>query len=111
MTIPASAPLDPPDPVAAVARRRRLRPVTPVPWRRPLALTGVAVIGAWVVIAIFAPLIAPYGFADSSSGGVDFPKQAPPSGSHLFGTTVQSTDVLLATDEGELRVFLPDIPR
>ena len=59
MTVPASAPLDPPDPVAAVARRRRLRPVTPVPWRRPLALTGVGVIGAWVVIAIFAPLIAP----------------------------------------------------
>jgi hypothetical protein len=25
--------------------------------------------------------------------------------------SVQSTDVLLATDEGELRVFLPDIPR
>ena len=40
MTVPASAPLDPPDPVAAVARRRRLRPVTPVPWRRPLALAG-----------------------------------------------------------------------
>jgi hypothetical protein len=45
MTVPASAPLDPPDPVAAVARRRRLRPVTPVPWRRPLALAGLGVIG------------------------------------------------------------------
>jgi len=56
--------------------------------------SGVGIVLLFVILAIFAPLIAPYGFADSSSGGTDFPKQAAPSGSHLFGTTVQSTDVL-----------------
>jgi peptide/nickel transport system permease protein len=56
--------------------------------------SGVGIVLFFAILAIFAPLIAPYGFADSSSGGVDFPKQAAPSGSHLFGTTVQSTDVL-----------------
>jgi peptide/nickel transport system permease protein len=56
--------------------------------------SGVGIVLFFLILAIFAPLIAPYGFADSSSGGVDFPKQAAPSGSHLFGTTVQSTDVL-----------------
>src|SRR5205814_4174926 len=56
--------------------------------------SGIAIVVFFLILAIFAPLIAPYGFAQSSSGGVGFPKQAPPSGSHLFGTTVQSTDVL-----------------
>jgi peptide/nickel transport system permease protein len=56
--------------------------------------TGIGIVVFFVILATFAPLIAPYGFADSSSGGHDFPKQAAPSGAHLFGTTVQSTDVL-----------------
>jgi peptide/nickel transport system permease protein len=56
--------------------------------------TGIGIVIFFLILAVFAPLIAPYGFADSSSGGVDFPKQAPPSGAHPFGTTVQSTDVL-----------------
>jgi peptide/nickel transport system permease protein len=56
--------------------------------------SGIGIVLFFAILAILAPLIAPYGFADSSSGGVDFPKQAAPSGSHLFGTTVQSTDVL-----------------
>jgi peptide/nickel transport system permease protein len=56
--------------------------------------SGIAIVLFFTLLAIFAPLIAPYGFADNSSGGVDFPKQAAPSGDHLMGTTVQSTDVL-----------------
>ena len=88
MTVPASAPLDPPDPVAAVARRRLVRPATPVPWRRPLALTGVGVIGAWVVIAIFAPLIAP-----DNPLAQKFAILAPPSAAHWFGTDELGRDV------------------
>jgi peptide/nickel transport system permease protein len=76
------------------ARRliRQIRSARGVPkW---LLYTGIAIVLLFVILAIFAPLIAPYGFADSSSGGHDFPKQAAPSADHLFGTTVQSTDVL-----------------
>ncbi|MQA75117.1 MAG: ABC transporter permease subunit [Solirubrobacterales bacterium] len=61
---------------------------------RWLLLSGLAVVVFFVVLAIFAPLIAPYGFDQVSADGVRFPKQASPSGEHLLGTTVQSTDVL-----------------
>ena len=59
-----------------------------------LLYTGTVIVVVFVFLAIFAPLIAPYGFDQVESGGVRFPKQAEPSGSHLMGTTVQSTDVL-----------------
>jgi peptide/nickel transport system permease protein len=59
-----------------------------------LLYTGTAIVVFFVVLAIFAPLIAPYGFDQVESGGERFPKQAEPSSTHLFGTTVQSTDVL-----------------
>jgi peptide/nickel transport system permease protein len=71
---------------------RQIRTARGVPkW---ILYSGIGLVLFFLILAIFAPLIAPYGFAQSSSGGVDFPKQAPPSGAHLFGTTVQSTDVL-----------------
>jgi peptide/nickel transport system permease protein len=59
-----------------------------------LLYTGVVIVVVFVVLAVFAPLIAPYGFAQVDSDGVRFTKQASPSSGHLFGTTVQSTDVL-----------------
>jgi peptide/nickel transport system permease protein len=55
---------------------------------------GMGLVLLFVVLAIFAPLIAPYGFDQVSADGVRFPKQGSPSGENLFGTTVQSTDVL-----------------
>lgn len=59
-----------------------------------LLYTGTAIVLVFVILAVFAPLIAPYGFDQVDSNGVRFPKQASPSWSHPFGTTVQSTDVL-----------------
>ena len=59
-----------------------------------LLYTGVVIVAVFVVLAIFAPLIAPYGFDQVESDGVRFVKQESPTWSHLFGTTVQSTDVL-----------------
>lgn len=56
--------------------------------------TGVGIVVFFVVLAVFAPLIAPYGFDQFSVDGARFPKQGAPSGEHLFGTTVQATDVL-----------------
>lgn len=55
---------------------------------------GVAIVAFFVLLAVFAPLLAPYGFDQVSADGVRFPKQGPPDGSHPFGTTVGSYDVL-----------------
>jgi peptide/nickel transport system permease protein len=73
-------------------------------WTRPfieargmprwILLSGVGIVAFFVVLAIFAPLIAPYGFDQVSADGMRFEKQASPDAEHLFGTTVQSTDVL-----------------
>ena len=70
----------------------QLRSTRGVP--RWMLLTGLGLVVLFVVLAVFAPLIAPYGFDQFTSGGERFPKQGAPSGTHLFGTTVQSTDVL-----------------
>ena len=61
---------------------------------RWILYTGIAIVVLFVVLAIFAPWIAPYGFDQVSDSAGRFPKQAPPDSQHLFGTTVQSTDVL-----------------
>jgi len=107
VTVPAGAPLDPPPALpssGALERRRgrrRLRPVAPPAWRRPLALVGLAVIGAWVVIAIFAPLIAPY-----NPLAQQFPILAPPSAAHWFGTDELGRDVFSRVLYGA-RITLP----
>ena len=59
-----------------------------------LLYTGIGIVAFFVVLAVFAPLIAPYGFDQVENAAGHFPKQAPPSGAHLFGTTVSATDVL-----------------
>jgi peptide/nickel transport system permease protein len=61
---------------------------------RRILFSGLAIVGFFLVLAVFAPLIAPYGFDQVSADGVRFAKQAAPDSQHLFGTTVQSTDVL-----------------
>jgi peptide/nickel transport system permease protein len=73
-------------------------------WARPIAeargtprrmlYAGIAIVAFFVILAIFAPLIAPYGFDQVDSNGARFEKQSEPSSTNLFGTTVQSTDVL-----------------
>ncbi|MGH2821293.1 MAG: ABC transporter permease [Actinomycetota bacterium] len=56
--------------------------------------TGVAITVLFLVMAVAAPLVAPFGFDEYQTAGERFPKQGAPSSEHLFGTTVQSTDVL-----------------
>jgi peptide/nickel transport system permease protein len=56
--------------------------------------TGLALTLLFVVLAIFAEWIAPYGFNQYMAHGVRFPQQGAPSALHWFGTTVDSEDVL-----------------
>jgi peptide/nickel transport system permease protein len=53
---------------------------------RWMLVIGVLLTAVFVVCAIFAPWLAPYGFAQSASGGVNFPKVGHPDSQHLFGT-------------------------
>ncbi len=78
--------------MSAIAARVRGRPrsgtLRPA-WRQPLAVVGAAIATGWLVVAIFAPLLAPHDplaqtFAPSES----------PSAAHLFGTDELGRDVL-----------------
>lgn len=62
--------------------------------QRFMLLLGFGLVLLFVVVAVFAPWIAPYGFdADRTSDGVVFGAQQAPSSAHWFGTTVGGTDV------------------
>lgn len=62
--------------------------------QRVTLVFGLGLVALFIVIAVFAPWLAPYGFADQSSDGVNFVAQQPPSADHWFGTSVRSEDVL-----------------
>ncbi len=91
LVVPA-APLAGDVDVAVAASRagedRAARTLTRSPWKRPLAVIGAVVIVAWVLIAVFAPALAPYDpLAQGSS------KLLEPSAEHLFGTDNLGRDV------------------
>jgi peptide/nickel transport system permease protein len=58
--------------------------------RNPSAILGLGVIGFVVLMAIFAPFLAPY---DPTRGNLA-ESYLPPSADHWFGTNVQGQDVL-----------------
>ena len=60
---------------------------------RWILLTGVVITVVFVVLAVFAPWIAPFDFNQRGIGADKFPKMAPPSGEHWFGTSDQFFDV------------------
>jgi peptide/nickel transport system permease protein len=78
-------------------RRARIRPA----WRQPLAIVGAAIAVGWLVVAIFAPLIAPH----DPLAQTFVPSQGP-SADHLFGTDELGRDVLSRVVYGS-RVSLP----
>ena len=60
----------------------------------PRYLMGsVAVLTGVILLATFAPLIAPYGYSQISDASGGFQTQDPPSAKHLWGTTVGGFDV------------------
>lgn len=62
--------------------------------QRGMLITGVVLVVGLLLTALFAPLLAPYGFAATGTDGVRFGGQQPPSAEHLLGTTVTGFDVL-----------------
>ncbi|GAA1317875.1 ABC transporter permease [Brachybacterium tyrofermentans] len=62
--------------------------------QRGMLITGVVLVVGLLLTALFAPLLAPYGFAATGADGVKFGGQQPPSAQHLLGTTVTGFDVL-----------------
>jgi peptide/nickel transport system permease protein len=62
--------------------------------QRGMLVAGLTLTGIFLLTALFAPLIAPYGFAQLRDDNGTFGAQNPPSAEHLLGTTVGGYDVL-----------------
>src|SRR5207237_8122780 len=89
------------EPLALPRFRRRPRLRLGPAWRQPLAIAGATIAVAWFLIAIFAPLVAPYDpLAQSFT-----PTQAP-TGAHLFGTDELGRDGLRRVIYGA-RITIP----
>jgi peptide/nickel transport system permease protein len=61
--------------------------------QRGMLVAGIVITALIVLAAVFAPLIAPFGFAQARADGVQFGRQQPPSAEHIWGTTVGGYDV------------------
>ena len=69
-----------------------------VGWQKAMLVTGLVITVFFILVALFAPLIAPYSYAQmKGADGTDFPTQAPPSAEHPWGTTVGGYDVFSRT--------------
>jgi peptide/nickel transport system permease protein len=76
---------------------------------RTMLWLGAGITLGFVLMALLAPLIAPYDFDTFRANGERFGQLEPPSRDHLMGTNVQSTDVLSRIIWGaqtELKVVL-----
>ena len=62
--------------------------------QRGMLVVGLVITGVFVLTALLAPLLAPYGFAQLKDENGNFGAQQPPGGDHLLGTTVGGYDVL-----------------
>src|SRR3954454_4012868 len=101
MATATSTPEVEPSETPAPARRRRAWQRVPlirqlrqsVGLQRGMLVAGLVLTGAFVLAAVFAPLIAPYGFGQLRDVNGPFGAQDPPSSSHWLGTTVGGYDV------------------
>jgi peptide/nickel transport system permease protein len=62
--------------------------------QRGMLVAGLVITGVFILVAIFAPLLAPYGFNTLRDENGTFGAQQAPGGDHLLGTTVGGYDVL-----------------
>jgi len=61
--------------------------------QRATLVLGLVLVAGFVLVALFAPLLARYGFAQTGADGVEFVRQQAPSAQHWFGTSVRGEDV------------------
>ncbi|WP_255560572.1 dipeptide ABC transporter ATP-binding protein [Mumia sp. zg.B53] len=62
--------------------------------QRGMLVAGLALVTVFLLLAVFAPWLAPYGFNETRVDGVPFGTQQPPSAEHWWGTNVGGQDVL-----------------
>jgi peptide/nickel transport system permease protein len=71
-----------------------------------MLVAGLILTGIFLLTALFAPLLAPYGFAQLRDADGTFGAQVPPGGEHILGTTVGGYDVLSRVIWGSRTAFL-----
>jgi peptide/nickel transport system permease protein len=102
MATAADAPADTAAETPALPRRRRSWRQLPVVHQlrqsvglqRGMLVAGLVLMAVFVLTAVFAPLLAPYGYGQLRDADGPFGAQQPPSSEHLLGTTVGGYDVL-----------------
>lgn len=85
------------DKVVPSARRFRV----PAALKAPLGAAGLVIVGVWIIVAIFAPLIAP-----ANPLAQEFAPLQPPGGANLLGTDEVGRDILSRVIYGA-RVSMP----
>jgi len=74
--------------------------------QRGMLIAGLVIVGIFLLTALFAPLIAPYGYSQLRDENGGFDAQQPPSAEHILGTTVGGYDVLSRVIWGSRTAFL-----
>jgi peptide/nickel transport system permease protein len=95
MSVPAQVERVPQRGKRLVGVRRAFGPVAEARgMARAMLWIGAGITVAFILIALLAPVLAPYDFDTFRANGQRFPQLEAPSADHLMGTNVQSTDVL-----------------
>ncbi len=74
--------------------------------QRGMLIAGLVLTAVFLLTALFAPLLAPYGFSQLRDESGSFGATQPPSADHLLGTTVGGYDVLSRLIWGARTAFL-----
>jgi peptide/nickel transport system permease protein len=96
--------------VASAAVERTARPLAAsgifVYWERlrrtPATFAGLLIVLFFVFMAIFGPMVSPYGYAEQSMSA----RLQPPSAAHLFGTDLFGRDILSRVLVGSREIFV-----
>ncbi len=62
--------------------------------QRGMLVVGLVITGIFILTAVLAPLVSPFGYSQLRDASGAFGAQQPPGGSHPLGTTVGGYDVL-----------------